>query len=87
MSFGAISSPRYRIQDMEIVFEVLNDPILEGTERGRIQIAPDPNLFAEHGPLFGNVIIVLRDDESKILITRIDTCRFSLFYLQVFQCR
>ena len=66
MSFGDTTSPTFTIQDMEIVFEVLNDDILEGTERGRVQIASDPNLFAGHEPYFGSVDIVITDDESII---------------------
>ena len=66
MSFGDTTSPTFNIGDMEIVFEVLNDDILEGTERGRVRIAPDPNLFAGHEPFFGSVDIVIIDDESMI---------------------
>ena len=49
---------------MNISFNVLNDLILEETERGRVQILSDPNAFAGHGPLFGSVDIVIKDDES-----------------------
>ena len=69
MSFGDTTSPTFNIVDMEIIFEVLIDHILEGTERGRVQIASNPDLFAGHEPLFGNVDIVIKDDESIIYNT------------------
>ena len=51
---------------MEIAFELLNDNLFEGTERGQISIRSDPNSFAGHEPLFGSVDIIIIDDESMI---------------------
>ena len=67
ISFGAgISFPQFSFSDMEILFEVLNDRILEGTEIGELQIAPEPNAFDGHTPLFKSVRIIIRDDEGEM---------------------
>ena len=66
LSFGSgVSSPSFSFSEGEISFEVLNDRILEGTEIGELQIAPDPLNFDGHTPLFKSVRIIIRDDEGK----------------------
>ena len=69
MNFGDNSLPRYIFTNMDnnfIVFELFNDNILEGTESGRVQIVQDSNVFDGYEPLYKDVTIVLKDDESII---------------------
>ena len=66
MYIGSTTSLRVSFSDMELYVDVLNDLILEGTEKGQVQIVPNPNAFAGHEPFFKDVIIVLKDDDSNI---------------------
>ena len=67
VSFGAgVRTPVFGFSEMEISFDLLNDGIFEGTEVGKITIAPDPTNFDGHVPLFESVRIIIRDDEGKI---------------------
>ena len=49
----------------EISFDLRNDNILEHTEEGELEIAPDPINFDGHTPLFNSVRISIKDDEGK----------------------
>ena len=63
--FGSSSFPHYPFSGREISFDVLNDNILEHTEEGELEIAPDPINFAGHTPLFKSLRISIKDDEGK----------------------
>ena len=66
VTFGhGYSFPQFPFSDMKISFEVLNDNILEHTEEGELEIAPDPINFDGHTPLFNSVRISIKDDEGK----------------------